>query len=160
MSAERLAQTNARRAAEAAATMPRFSVSADRPWDDEQALLAAVSEALRAAPAVNASWRDGRAVPYDDVRVAVALPGPVAPVLADPSQLEALRERDPGSFTAAELAGATFTVVLAPAVDAIEPLLVPRQAAVLGAGRSRLTLACDARAVSPEDAAGFLAALA
>lgn len=160
MSSERLAQAHARRAAEAAATMPRLSVSVEAPWREETAVMEAVGRALRESPLVNAAWRDGRAVPHDAVRIAVLLPGPVAPVVGAPADLAALRERDPESFTAAELAGATFTVVFAPEVDAVEPLLVPRQAAVLGVGRSRLVLACDARAVPVEVAAGFLAGLA
>jgi pyruvate/2-oxoglutarate dehydrogenase complex dihydrolipoamide acyltransferase (E2) component len=159
VSFDRLVQAHARRAAEAAATMPRFSVSVDAGWRDEAVVLGRVAEALRTEPAVNAAWRDGRAVPHDDVRVAVLLPGPVAPVVGDPSELPALRARDPASFTAPELAGATFSVIFAPEVDSIEPPLMPRQAAVLGVGRSRMTLACDARAVAAEAAARFLAAL-
>ena len=134
--------------------MPRFSVSVDRAPVDETELLARTGAALKDSP-VNGSWRDGAFAAYDDVRIAVLLPGPVAPVFH--GDLATLRARDPESFTAPELAGATFTVVLATEVDSIEPLLVPRQAGVLGVGRSRLTLACDARAVSPADAAALLA---
>ena len=155
---ERLASAGARRAAEAAATMPRFSVSVDAGWRDEGAVLRATAEALEEGD-VNGAWRDGAFVAYDSVRIAVALPGPVSPVIGDLASLDALRARDPESFTAAELAGATFTVVFAPEVDSIEPLLVPRQAGVLGVGRSRLTLACDARAVSMAAAGAFLASL-
>lgn len=154
----RLTEAYARRAAEAAATMPRFSVSVERPPGDEAGLWGSITASLREGN-VNGAWRDGEYVAYPDVRVAVLLPGPVAPVVDDYSSLEALRARDPESFTAAELAGATFTVVFAPEVDSIEPLLVPRQAAVLGVGRSRLTLACDARAVEVAAAAAFLAKL-
>lgn len=153
----RLQEAWARRAAEAAATMPRFSVSVAHDLGDEAELLARTAAALKGSP-VNGAWRDGRSVAHEAVRLAVLLPGPVAPVLDDFSDLWALRERDPESFTAPELAGATFTVVFSEA-DAIEPLLVPRQAGVLGAGRARLTLACDARAVAYEDAAAFLAVL-
>lgn len=138
--------------------MPRFSVSVDAGWRDEGAVLRATAEALKEGE-LNGSWRDGAVVAYDSVRIAVALPGPVSPVIGDPASLDALRARDPESFTAAELAGATFTVVFAPEVDSIEPLLVPRQAAVLGVGRSRLTLACDARAVSMAAAGAFLASV-
>ena len=154
----RLQDAWARRAAEAAATMPRFSVSVAHDLGDEAELLARVAAALSGSP-VNGSWRDGAFAAAAEVAVAVVLPGPVAPVVRDPADLAAVRERDPESFTAAELAGATFTVVFAPEVDAIEPLPVPRQAGVLGAGRTRLTLACDARAVSYADAAAFLAAV-
>lgn len=152
----RLADAYARRAAEAAATMPRFSVSLDAAPVELEDVVAA----LRAVPALNVAWRDGAVAPYGAVGVAVLLPGPIAPVVADSAALAAARARDPESFTAAELAGATFTVIFAPEVDSAEPLLVPRQAAVLGVGRSRLTLACDARAVSVADASDFLRSLA
>jgi pyruvate/2-oxoglutarate dehydrogenase complex dihydrolipoamide acyltransferase (E2) component len=152
----RLVESYARRAAEAAATMPRFSVSVDAGWRDEGDVLRAVRKALEEGEGLNAAWRDGAVVDYDSVGIAVLLPGPVSPVVSDFSELEALRARDPESFTAAELAGATFTVVFAPDVDSIEPPLVSRQAGVLGVGRSRLTLACDARAVAIEAASAFL----
>lgn len=154
----RLQESWARRAAEAAATMPRFSVLSERDTRQEAALWDALIAALPGSP-VNGAWRDGAFVPYAETRVAVVLPGPVAPVVGDFAELAALAARDPESFTAPELAGATFTVVFAPEVEAIEPLLVPRQAAVLGVGRTRLTLACDARAVSYAGAAAFLAGL-
>lgn len=135
--------------------MPRFSVLQDRDTRRDAALWEALVSALPGSP-VHGAWRDGAFVAYDEVRVAVVLPGPVAPVVGDFSELAALAERDPASYTAPELAGATFTVVFAPEVETIEPLLVPRQAAVLGVARARLTLACDARAVSYADAAAFL----
>lgn len=140
--------------------MPSFRVAVDAGWRDEAAVLAAVEGALKGAGTLNAAWRDGSVVGYEQVRIAVLLPGPVSPVVDDFAGLEELRARDPESFTAAELSGATFTVVFAPEVDSIEPLLVPRQAGVLGVGRSRLTLACDARAVSPAAASAFLARVA
>lgn len=155
---DRLREAWARRAAEAAATMPRFSVATEFVWRDERELLARTAAALKDSP-VNVAWRDGEVVASDDVAVAVVLPGPVAPVVRDAGTLAALRERDPESFTAPELAGATFTVVFAPEVDVIEPVLVPRQGAALGVGRCRLTLACDARAISYADAATFLQTL-
>lgn len=91
-------------------------------------------------------WRDG-AVVVPELRVAVELPGPVFPVLGD---YEELRARDPESFTAPELAGATLTVWgLDLALDWLTPPLLPRQGAGLGVGRAGLTLICDARAVTP-----------
>ncbi len=138
--------------------MPRFSVTVDSGWRDEALVLDALDAALAASP-LNASWRDGEVVAHEQVRIAVQLPGPVAPVIAAPWDIDTLRSRDPESFTAPELAGATFTVVFAPEIDALEPLLVPRQAGVLGVARSRLTLACDARAVSADSASAFLARL-
>lgn len=151
---DRLVEAHARRVSEAAATMPAFRVSRDVATTDENELLDRLVPALHGSP-LNAAWRDGAITAHEDVRVAIALDR-VAPVLGD---LDALRARDPESFTAAELAGATFTVVFALGVDAVEPLLVPRQAAVLGVGRSRLTLTCDARVVTVAQASAFLAGL-
>jgi hypothetical protein len=70
-----------------------------------------------------------------------------------------LRARDPESFTAPELAGATFTVWgLDLELDWLTPPLLPRQGAGLGVGRAGVTLACDARVVTPDGAARFLSA--
>jgi hypothetical protein len=104
---------------------------------------------------LNRVWRDGTAVEVEP-RIALALPGGVFPVLGDP---EELRARDPASFTAAEQSGATFTVWEVDA-DWFTPPLLPRQSGALGAGRAGATLVCDARAVPPEAAAAFLAAIA
>jgi hypothetical protein len=103
---------------------------------------------------VSRVWRDGAVVDVEP-RIAVALPGPVFPVLGD---LEALRARDPASFTAPEVSGATFTVWEVD-VDWFTPPLLPRQSGGLGVGRAGATVVCDARAVSPAAAAAFLAAL-
>jgi pyruvate/2-oxoglutarate dehydrogenase complex dihydrolipoamide acyltransferase (E2) component len=142
----------ARRAAEAAATIPMFSAA--RACSTSPDVLGRVAAALREVPGVNAAWRDGEVVLGDEVKVAVALPGPVFPVLGS---YDDLRARDPESFTAAELAGTTFTVWgLGLQLDWLTPLVMPRQGAGLGVGRAGLTLVWDARAVSPEDAAAFL----
>lgn len=144
----RLVETHARRVAEAAATMPSFTASVA--WDP-----VAPAELLRRLTVPVPAWRDG-AVADAELRVAVALPGPVFPVLGN---YEALRERDPESFTAAELAGATLTVWgLGLALDWLTPPLLPRQGAGLGVGRAGLTLVADARAVTPETAAAVLSA--
>jgi hypothetical protein len=110
-------------------------------------------DALRAAleAELNAVWRDGEAVAVEP-RVAVALPGPVFPVLGD---YEELRARDPASFTAAEQSGATFTVWEVDA-DWFTPPLLPRQSGGLGVGRAGVTLVADARVISPEAAARLL----
>ena len=131
--------------------MPSFTIAAAGAFAGPEALRAA----LQAEPGVNAAWRDGEVAPYDEVRIALALPGPVFPVLGDP---DALRARDPASFTAPELAGATFTLWEVDA-DWFTPPLLPRQAAGLGAGRAGMTLVCDARVVDPHVAARFLGRL-
>ncbi len=142
----RLHETYARRVAEAAATMPSFTAA--RAW--EPVAPAALLDRLGGeVPA----WRDGTVV-VPEPKLAVALPGPVFPVLGD---YEALIGRDPESFTAAELAGATLTVWgLDLELDWLTPPLLPRQGAGLGVGRAGLTLVCDARAVTPQDADAIL----
>ena len=100
-------------------------------------------------------WRDGARHPVTP-RVALALPGDVFPILGDPDEL---RARDPASFTAPEVSGATFTVWEVD-VDWFTPPLLPRQTGGLGVGRAGATLVADARAVTPDEAAAFLAALA
>jgi hypothetical protein len=150
----RLIEVHARRVAEAAATMPSFTAS--RAWDPV-APAALLPRLTTPVPA----WRDG-AVTVPELKLAVALPGPVFPVLPHPSgydELSARAGRDPFSFTAAELAGATLTVWgLGLALDWLTPPLLPRQGAGLGVGRAGLTLVCDARAVTPEAADALLSA--
>jgi hypothetical protein len=131
--------------------MPSFACSAGwhrRPDDLLDRLPLALTEG-----GLNRVWRDGAAVEVEP-RVAIALPGPVFPVLGDD---EELRARDPASFTAAEQAGATFTVWEVDA-DWFTPPLLPRQSGGLGVGRAGLTVACDARVVTPAGAARFLSA--
>jgi pyruvate/2-oxoglutarate dehydrogenase complex dihydrolipoamide acyltransferase (E2) component len=139
--------------------MPSFACSLALPAALEpDDALRRVRSALKEGGAVNGAWRDGSDLVYPDVRVAVALPGPVFPTLGEP--FASLAARDPESFTAAEQAGATFTVWgLGLALDWLTPLLMPRQAAALGVGRAGLTLVCDARALTPADADRFLAAV-
>lgn len=130
--------------------MPSFTVALT--WDP-----VAPAELLTNLTGVEVPvWRDG-ALMAPEWRVAVALPGPVFPVLPHPEDYDGLRARDPESFTAAELAGATFTVWgLGLELDWMTPPLLPRQGAGLGVGRAGLTLVCDARAVTPEAAAVLL----
>lgn len=105
---------------------------------------------------LRAAWRDGAPALADEARLAVALPGPVFPLLGD---YGALRARDPESFTAAELSGATFTVWgLDLELDWLAPPLLPRQGAGLGVGRAGLTLVGDARVLTPAAADAFLSA--
>lgn len=139
--------------------MPSFAAAMSLPAPLEpDDLLGRVRMALREVAGVNAAWRDGGAHAYDEVRVGVALPGPVIPVVD--GSFASVAARDPESFTAAELAGATFTVWgLGLALDWLTPLLVPRQAAGLGVGRAGLTLVCDARVLTAADASAFLTAI-
>jgi hypothetical protein len=143
-----LIETFARRASEAAATMPSFSAA--RAWE-----VVGPAELLARLTGEVPAWRDGARV-VAEPRIAVALPGPVFPILGD---YEALRARDPESFTAAEQAGATLTVWgLDLDLDWLTPPLLPRQGAGLGVGRAGLTLVCDARALTPADADALLSA--
>ncbi len=151
---DRLTETLARRVSEAAATMPSFTAA--RAWApvDSLDLLRRVGTALTEGSAV---WRDGTAVAVESPVVAVALPGPVFPVLGC---YEALAARDPSSFTAAETTGATFTVWgLDLELDWLTPPLLPRQSGGLGVGRAGLTLIADGRATTPWDAERFLSSL-
>jgi pyruvate dehydrogenase E2 component (dihydrolipoamide acetyltransferase) len=187
----RAQQGAVRRVAEARATVPAFTVAeeVDAPGGPVlAALVHAVAAVLREQPAVNGAYRDGRLERYARVNVAVAVAGPegpVAPVVFDAdakdvsaiaAELDALAVRArAGELTAAESAGATFTVVQVRA-RRLEPVVAPGFAAALGAGapgerpvvaggavavrrRMDLVLACDARALSGPDAAAFLARL-
>jgi hypothetical protein len=127
--------------------MPAFHASVAGAFAGFDALRAALEAEL------NAVWRDGASAAVKP-RVAVALPGPVFPVLGD---YEELRARDPASFTAAEQAGATFTVWDVDA-DWFTPPLLPRQSGGLGVGRAGVTLVADARVVAPDAAARLLSA--
>ena len=131
--------------------MPAFTASAGwhrRPDD----LLDRIPPALREA-GLDRVWRDGESAAVEP-RVAVALPGPVFPLLGD---YEELRRRDPSSFTAPEVSGATFTVWEVDA-DWFTPPLLPRLSGGLGVGRAGVTLVADARVVTPDGAARFLSA--
>jgi pyruvate dehydrogenase E2 component (dihydrolipoamide acetyltransferase) len=167
----RLQGSAARRAAEAKATMPHVvaSVAIERA-PEPGALLAAVAQALRDVPEVNAAYQDGAIERYGRVNVAVGLPGPVAPTLFDADgksaaaladELVALQARGPEDFTAAELAGATFTVhgLGVDGLDTLVPVLTPRQAAGLGVADRALTLVADARVLSAAELGRFLSRL-
>jgi pyruvate dehydrogenase E2 component (dihydrolipoamide acetyltransferase) len=185
----RAQQSAVRRVAEARATVPAFSVSAEVTGAPLPSLVRAVAVALRERPDVNGAYRDGRLERYARVNVAVATAGPegpVTPVVFDADtkdagtiadELDGLGARAAaGGLTAAELAGATF-VLSAVAARRLEPVLTPGFAATLGAGaaaerpavmdgalvaasRMDLVLACDARALSGPAAAAFLARVA
>jgi pyruvate dehydrogenase E2 component (dihydrolipoamide acetyltransferase) len=153
----RARQTAARRAAEAKATIPDFTVSADvdldavvAAGDDVMAtLIAATAVALRAYPALNATFRDHRHDRHSRINIGVALAtddGVVTPTVFDADAKDAatiaaeLAELATGAraatLTAPALANATFTVwnLGEPAVRTHAPILVPGQAAALGIG--------------------------
>ncbi len=143
----------------ASAAVPQFTLYADADLDALAArrgrlswttlVVRAAALALRDAPDLTASWRDGDVVPGRDVRVALAVDSPaglVAPVLADPDRLapaaldDAIRSvagrARAGGLTAADVEGATFTVsnLGTLGVAAFGALITPPQAAVLSVG--------------------------
>lgn len=192
----------ARRTAESRATVPDFTVRTQALVDACLAapgrpsvtalVVRACGLALREHPALNGAYRDGALERYSRVNVGVMveLPGGLAvPTVFDAdtkaagaigTELTTLVARTrAGELTSPESSGATFTVsnVGALGVDAIVPVIVPPQAAILGVGRAsgqvvavdgapavrramELTLACDHRAVYGADAARFLARVA
>jgi pyruvate dehydrogenase E2 component (dihydrolipoamide acetyltransferase) len=147
--------------------------------------------ALRRHPHANGSYKDGRFELHDRVNVGVAVAADSALVVptvfdADTKSLGAIagdtralaaKVRD-GSITPPELSGATFTVSNLGmfGMTAITPVINPPQAAILGVGAARptlardsetgeivdrqlltLTLSCDHRILYGADAARFLA---
>ena len=147
--------------------------------------------ALRAHPLANGSYRDGRFELHARVNVGIAVAAQdalVVPTIVDADRRSlgaiaaearrlAQRVRD-GSITPPELSGATFTVsnLGMYGMTAIVPVINPPQAAILGVGASRptlarvdgevverqlmtLTLTCDHRILYGADAAQFLAAI-
>ena len=122
----------------------------------------AVSRALRACPAVNASWNESRGVAERlravDVAVAVATPnGLITPVVrdADLKSLAAIggevrelaRRAREGRLKPEEYTGGSFTVSnlgMFP-VDAFAAILNPPQGAIMAVGRGRDFLSVDAR---------------
>jgi pyruvate dehydrogenase E2 component (dihydrolipoamide acetyltransferase) len=163
-----------------------------RPPSVNDLIVKACAIALRAHPHANGSYRDGRYVLHERVNVGVAVAADGALVVptvfdADVKSLGqvaretrrlAERVRD-GSVTPPELSGATFTVSNLGmfGMTAITPVINPPQAAILGVGVVRetlareddgaivdrplltLTLSCDHRILYGADAARFLAAI-
>ena len=180
----------ARRAAESKATVPDTSLAleADAPEPFLAGVVHAVAGALREHPRANGAYRDARFEAYARVNVGLAIDAGgalVAPVVLDADrktaeeiagELDALSERArAGTLTAAELAGATLTIV---ALDArrVVPVIVPPQAAALGVGApeeravvrggevvvrrvAELTLVSDHRILYGAAAAEFLRAV-
>ncbi|WP_394338915.1 2-oxo acid dehydrogenase subunit E2 [Haloplanus aerogenes] len=113
-------------------------------------LLRALSDALAAHPAFNATFEDGTHRLYEEHNVGVAVAiedGLVAPVVADVGGrsldgIAAERERlteavQSGDYAMADLRGGTFTVSnLGPLdVDGFTPIINPPQIAILGVNR-------------------------
>jgi pyruvate dehydrogenase E2 component (dihydrolipoamide acetyltransferase) len=147
-------------------------------------VLHACARALRAHPAVNASYVDGEVQlhPRVNVGVAIAIPdGLVVPAIYDADQLEpaeiAATTRALAESAAArrlsreELRDATFTVsnLGMYGIEDFDPVINPPQAAILGVGAAaeadgrrlmRLTLGCDHRVLTGAEGAEFLATVA
>jgi pyruvate dehydrogenase E2 component (dihydrolipoamide acetyltransferase) len=153
-------------------------------------IVKACALALRRHPHANGSYKDGRFELHERVNVGVAVAADGALVVptvfdADTTSLaqiaretRRLAERvRAGSVTPPELSGATFTVSNLGmfGMTAITPVINPPQAAILGVGATRetlargadgaivdrplmtLTLSCDHRILYGADAARFLA---
>jgi pyruvate dehydrogenase E2 component (dihydrolipoamide acetyltransferase) len=150
----------------------------------------AAALALRRHPLANASYRDGSFVLHERINVGVAVATDDALVvptvfdadikslgqIARETRRLAQRVRE-GTVTAPELSSATFTVsnLGMYGMTAITPVINPPQAAILGVGAARatlarnddgeivdrqlltLTLSCDHRILYGADAARFLA---
>lgn len=152
-------------------------------------IVKACAIALSRHPRANGSYKDGRFDLHDHVNVGVAVATKdalIVPTVFDAdakSLLEIARETRrlvgrvrSGEITPPELSGATFTVsnLGMYGMTAITPVINPPQAAILGVGAARptlardgdqivdrslltLTLSCDHRILYGADAAGFLA---
>ena len=115
-------------------------------------LVCALSDALDAHPAFNATFEDGAHRLYEEHNVGIAVTiedGLVAPVVADVGTrsvdgIAAERERlteavQSGDYAMADLRGGTFTVSnLGPlGVDGFTPIINPPEVAILGVNRIR-----------------------
>jgi pyruvate dehydrogenase E2 component (dihydrolipoamide acetyltransferase) len=154
-------------------------------------IVKATALALRRHPLANGSYRDGHFELYSRVNVGIAVAAENAllvPTIFDADQKSlgtiatesrrlAERARD-GAITPSELSGATFTVsnLGMYGMTAITPVVNPPQAAILGVGVIRdtlarvdgqiidrrlltLTLSCDHRILYGAEAAEFLATI-
>jgi pyruvate dehydrogenase E2 component (dihydrolipoamide acetyltransferase) len=143
-------------------------------------LVRAAALALREHPRANAAYRDGRFELYSRINAGIVLASSEAATVLDADQkpLDQLAaeiedlERRAAELTSPELSGATFTIAQY-RVTTAEPIITPPHAVALAAGEMRevavaregavaagaaltLSLACDARIVHGELAAGFL----
>ncbi len=121
-------------------------------------LARAVSLALKENPLLNATWREGRILAFDEQGIGLAVAGPsglVVPVIRGCQSLSLRQIRDrrgelvararEGRQTAEDLGGGTFTITNLGmfGVDAFRPILYPGQAAILAVGAVRLMAAAD-----------------
>jgi pyruvate dehydrogenase E2 component (dihydrolipoamide acetyltransferase) len=153
-------------------------------------IVRATALALRGHPKANGSYRDGRFELYRRINIGIAVAADdalVVPTITDADQRSLgeigresrrLAERvRSGTVTPPELAGGTFTVSNLGmfGMTAINPVINPPQAAILGVGMMRqllvrgsdgeiedasvltLTLSCDHRILHGAEAAEFLA---
>lgn len=164
----------ARRVAESKATAPHIYAEVAIEGDALPRVICAAARALRDHPRLNGAYRDGAFETYSRINVGVVIEAddaPVVPTIFDAdakdedeirAEVERLGDRAAqGALTSPELAGVTFTVVpVAGKVRALTPILGLGQAATLAVTPATATLACDARIVSPAEAARFLDRLA
>ncbi|MDQ3728347.1 MAG: 2-oxo acid dehydrogenase subunit E2 [Actinomycetota bacterium] len=170
----------ARRIAESKATIPHHYVNGFLEVNPGGNLIADVvhasARALREAPRLNGSYRDGAFETYSRVNVGVVADdadGLVIPTVfdadtKDPAEIAGEWETlaamaADGSITAREVAGGTFTVATGFGYHgcAFLPVINAGQAANLGIGSPRegvigATVAVDARMISGAEAARFL----
>jgi pyruvate dehydrogenase E2 component (dihydrolipoamide acetyltransferase) len=171
----------ARRVAEAKATIPHLYIVGELAVGTAGDLIAnvvcAAARALREAPRLNGSYKDGAFETYSRVNVGIVADeaeGLVVPTIFDADQ------KDPdevaveweglaakalnGSVTARELAGGTFTVGSGFGLEgcAYLPVINAGQAATLAIGSPRegvagAALAADARMITGTEASRFMA---
>jgi pyruvate dehydrogenase E2 component (dihydrolipoamide acetyltransferase) len=164
-------RTQARRVAEAKATIPDFPVSVafDLRDVDLAAIVAAVGRALREHASVNGAYADAKFQHYTRANVGVVLDGAV-PVVVDADGKDAdaiagelasaVEQVAAGTLPGAAQSGSTFTVARVIGVTAWTPIIQPGHAAALAVADGALTLSADARIVTPREAAAFLARVA
>jgi pyruvate dehydrogenase E2 component (dihydrolipoamide acetyltransferase) len=164
-------RTQARRVAEAKATIPDFqaSVALDLADVPPGAVVAAAGRALKAHANVNGAYLDAKHQHYTRANVGVVLDGAI-PVVVDAdakdaaaiaAELDAAAARvAAGTLPGAAQSGSTFTVARLDGVSAWTAIIQPGHAAALAVGDAALTLSADARIVTPREAAAFLRAVA
>lgn len=164
-------RTNARRVAEAKATIPDFqaSIAVDAAGVSLGAVVAAAGRALKDHANVNGAYVDAKLQHYTRANVGVVLDGAVPVVVdADTKDVAAIAaELDAaavqvaaGTLPGAAQSGSTFTVARVEGVTAWTAIIQPGHAAALAVGDGALTLSADARMIGPREAGAFLRAVA
>lgn len=182
---ERSLQQQGRRAAEARATMPDATYTAELAVGHQERagdrVIAAYAQALRALPQANAAYRDAQIEQYDRVNVGLVLPdgeGTTSVTLLDAdtrtideitaARAELTAKLADDAITAPDSAGATCTAtdLSDSGVSAFAAVLTPPHATALAIGGLRpdgtltVTLTCDQRVLSPYAASQLLDMLA